>query len=643
MLQPGTLIHQRYQIVGQVGKGGTGEVYEAIDTRLRHRVALKQMLITDPAYARVFEHEAILLADLDHARLPKVTDHFSDPPNGQFLVMEFIPGADLATLLQQQGGPFPVAQVLVWADQLLDLLIYLHNRTPPVLHRDIKPGNLKVAQDGTLRLLDFGLAKGVLTQTHLTSDRSVFGYTEAYAPLEQIQGTGTEARSDLYAVGATLYHLLVGAPPPDALTRAAQLLNQQPDPLRPPHERTPAMPQAVSAALVQALSIQITARPANATVLRDALRAALPSSAGTSAPLDPTLVAPFQTVAARQGGQQPPAVGTRTLVVPSQPKPKPRKSPVLWLGALVVVLVGVFLWVANRGTAHPPTSAPVVVPPTFTRTTEPPTVAPAVVPPTNQPAWVPEMVAVPAGSFLMGSNSADSQADGDEYPQHTLILPAYEIGKTEVTNAQFRPFVEGDGYTNQAYWTKAGWAWRQAEKITQPGCWDDAAFNGDAQPVACVSWFEAVAYTRWLSVKTGLNFSLPTEAEWEYAARGSKGLIYPWGNTWDAKRVNSSESGLYKTMPVGSYPSGASPFGAMDMAGNVWEWCATQGGKPYPYQLEDEWQTAYLEATAEYRVLRGGSSWNKSTSVRGAYRNYNLPRDRYDDKGLRVASHSLMP
>ena len=395
MLQPGTLINQRYQIVGQVGKGGTGEVYEAIDTRLRHRVALKQMLITDPAYARVFEHEAILLADLKHIRLPKVTDHFSDS-NGQFLVMEFIPGADLAALLQQQGGPFPVAQVLLWADQLLELLAYLHNRTPPVLHRDIKPGNLKVAQDGTLMLLDFGLAKGVLTQTHLTSDRSVFGYTEAYAPLEQIQGTGTEARSDLYAVGATLYHLLVGTPPPDALTRAAQLLNQQPDPLRPPHERTPAMPQAVSAALVQALSIQITARPANATVLRDALRAALPSSAGTSAPLDPTLVAPFQTVAARQGGQQPPAVGTRTLVVPSQPKSK--LSPLLWLGALVVVLVGAFFLLAKGGTptAQPPASGPVVtsaagvVPPTDASTITPivmlPTLAPttvSTVPPTT--------------------------------------------------------------------------------------------------------------------------------------------------------------------------------------------------------------------------------------------------------------------
>ena len=268
------------------------------------------------------------------------------------------------------------------------------------------------------------------------------------------------------------------------------------------------------------------------------------------------------------------------------------------------------------------------------------------------PAWAPAMVKVPAGPFLMGSTDqqiatvvsqgASAAWVKNEQPQHTLNLPDYWIGKTEVTNAQFRPFVEGDGYTNQAYWTAAGWAWRQAENITQPSYWNDATWNGPDYPVIGVSWFEAVAYCRWLSKQTGIEFRLPSEAEWEKAARGSNGLIYPWGNTWDASLVNSSESGLQQTTPVGSYPKGASPYGALDMAGNVWEWCATQWGKAYPYQLEDEWQAAYLEATADYRVFRGGSSWHNSTYVRGAYRDLG-PRGGDFSVGLRVASHSLVP
>ena len=269
------------------------------------------------------------------------------------------------------------------------------------------------------------------------------------------------------------------------------------------------------------------------------------------------------------------------------------------------------------------------------------------------PAWVPELVKVPAGPFLMGSTdqqvatvvSQGASADWvkNEKPQHTLTLPDYWIGKTEVTNAQFRPFVKGDGYTNQAYWTAAGWAWRQAKKITQPLYWNDAKWNGANYPVVCVSWFEAVAYCRWLSTQTGIEFRLPSEAEWEKAARGSDGRIYPWGNTWDASLVNSNESGVQETTPVGSYPKGASPYGALDMAGNVWEWCATQRGKTYPYQPEDEWQTAYLDATADTRVLRGGSSWNNSIYVRGAYRSRDDPCGRSNVRGLRVASRSLVP
>ncbi|NCC37506.1 MAG: formylglycine-generating enzyme family protein, partial [Chloroflexia bacterium] len=260
----------------------------------------------------------------------------------------------------------------------------------------------------------------------------------------------------------------------------------------------------------------------------------------------------------------------------------------------------------------------------------------------NRPPWVPTLVKVPAGPFLMGSSDADTMAHSDEKPQHRLVLPDYWIGTTPVTNAQFRPFVEGDGYTNRAYWTEAGWQWREGDKIIKPDYWDDAKWNGDNYPVVGVNWFEAVAYVRWLSAQTGHPFRLPSEAEWEKAARGSEGLIWPWGNRWEAGRCNSEEAGIAKTSPVGQFPGGASPYGALDMAGNVWEWCATQSGKGYPYQLEDEWQAAYLEGD-KVRKLRGGSWYREQKFVRASYRNDVTPRSRNSSNGLRVASHSLMP
>ncbi len=254
---------------------------------------------------------------------------------------------------------------------------------------------------------------------------------------------------------------------------------------------------------------------------------------------------------------------------------------------------------------------------------------------------LPEMIEIPAGPFLMGSSDDDEQADSDEKPQHRLELPTYWIGKTPVTNAQFRPFVAGDGYTNRDYWTAAGWQWREQEKIIRPRYWDDTQWNGDDYPVVGISWYEAVAYCRWLSAQTGHDLRLPTEAEWEKAARGPEGRIWPWGNTWEAGRCNSREAGEQRTTPVGSYPDGAGPYGVLDMAGNVWEWCATTWRKRYPYQVEDEWTDAYL-AGNNGRVRRGGSWISGQKFVRGAIRNYgDFPHNRKDlFNGLRLAGHS---
>jgi len=190
--------------------------------------------------------------------------------------MELIEGADISELLQQRNGAFPLADVLRWADELLDALDYLHTHEPAVVHRDIKPQNLKLTSRGQVVLLDFGLAKGTSTQTRAAqaTAASVFGYSRNYAPLEQIQGTGTDARSDLYSLGATLYHLLTGMPPVDALTRASAIVNGQPDPLRPAHLAHAQVPSAVSEILRRSMSQNAAHRQPAAADMRVALRRA---------------------------------------------------------------------------------------------------------------------------------------------------------------------------------------------------------------------------------------------------------------------------------------------------------------------------------------------------------------------------------
>jgi S1-C subfamily serine protease/tRNA A-37 threonylcarbamoyl transferase component Bud32 len=266
-----TILQGRYRIVRQLGRGGMGAVYEAVDERLSRTVALKETLAESDELKRAFDREARLLANLRHPALPKVIDHFSEN-DGQFLVMEFIPGLDLGELLARRARPFSPAEVLRWADDLLDALDYLHTHEPPVIHRDIKPANLKLTAQGRIVLLDFGLAKGVAGHmTRTTSGLSVVGYTLNYAALEQIQGERTSPRSDLYSLAATLYQLLTGRIPEDALKRAADMFDDKEDPLAAINKINTEVPEGFSAILMQALSLKPSLRPASATEMRAAL------------------------------------------------------------------------------------------------------------------------------------------------------------------------------------------------------------------------------------------------------------------------------------------------------------------------------------------------------------------------------------
>ncbi|MGC9025362.1 MAG: formylglycine-generating enzyme family protein, partial [Chloroflexia bacterium] len=286
----------------------------------------------------------------------------------------------------------------------------------------------------------------------------------------------------------------------------------------------------------------------------------------------------------------------------------------LALVSLALVVTVLVLAAAGLFSPRPPTPA-VAILPTYT-------VPPSPIPPTPQSdigstrtraADGMVMVYVPAGEFLMGSSDADPMADSDGKPQHTVYLDAYWIDRTEVTNAQYRRCVE-------------------AGACSAPGCWGDSNLNGAEQPVVCVDWHQAQAYCAWAGGR------LPTEAEWEKAARGTDGRIYPWGDAFDGSRLNCDEDrcgdGWPYAAPVVSFPRGASPYGALDMAGNVWEWVSDwyDGG----YYAGSPSRNPSGPASGDIKVLRGGSWYiDNPASLRAANRVGDDPDLRVDGIGFR--------
>jgi formylglycine-generating enzyme required for sulfatase activity len=242
----------------------------------------------------------------------------------------------------------------------------------------------------------------------------------------------------------------------------------------------------------------------------------------------------------------------------------------------------------------------------------------------------PQMVRIPAGEFLMGTREEDVDIIANEsgverknieieIPRHKVFVKEFEIGKYPVTNFEYRAFVQDTGHEPPPHW--------ESDQYPE-GLGDHSVAN--------VSWHDAVAYCEWLSEKTGQPYRLPTEAEWEKAARGTEGRKFPWGDEWDASRCNTREGGPGTTTPVGQYsPEGDSPCGLADMAGNVWEWCAdwfqAYPGNSFP-------DKAYGET---YKVLRGGSWFNDQRIARCAFRGRFNPDDRYTNFGFRCVRGSL--
>jgi serine/threonine-protein kinase len=276
-LKTGEVLRGRYRIRERIGQGGMGNIYLADDLRLEgRRCALKEVEHDRTVPAKIlketreqFLREATILARLDHPNLPKVSDFFTIAAR-DYLVMDYVPGRDLRTVMLAARSRrlfLPEEDVLRWASQLSDALSYLHKQDPPLVHRDIKPSNLKVTPDGLLKLVDFGLVKA-LAPDEMTITVIQGRGTALYTPLEQYGGDGqhTDARSDIYALGATLYHLLTNTPPVDARQRFLY-----PESLVPPRKLNPAVSARTERAILWAMELHPDERPDSVDALRETL------------------------------------------------------------------------------------------------------------------------------------------------------------------------------------------------------------------------------------------------------------------------------------------------------------------------------------------------------------------------------------
>ena len=611
-LSPGQTLNNRYRIVKLLGQGGFGAVYRAWDSNLDCPRALKENFDTSPESQRQFRREAQILTVLTHPNLPKVVDHFVIQGQGQYLVMDYIEGQDLEEMLKNQGNPLPEAQVLGWFSQICDALIYLHSQNPPIIHRDIKPGNIKITPQGKALLVDFGIAK--VYDVNSSTTMGARAVTPGYSPQEQYGQGKTDARTDVYALGATLYHLLTGKQPPESIQRNLGMA------LTPPRQINPALSEQTEQVVLKAMARLPERRWQSVGEMKEA----------------------FARRIVQKNRIQTAVAGQRKTSTTPKRQTAPTKKVWGWIASVIAGLIvltivglGVASWISSgeeqvtdvpQALALPATLTQTTFPPTFTQTVTPTltptfTLIPNTPTPTNTPAIIIdardiEMALIPAGEFLMGAPDSDKAALSNEKPQHPVYLDDFYIDVYEVTNAMYMACVDAGRCKsfNDNDYRSAGY---------------------ENYPVGGPTWNMAQTYCEWRGI------SLPTEAQWEKAARGGlEGKLYYWGDGKpDCTLANFNDSGeapcLRKVAVVGSYPPNG--YGLYDMAGNMWEWVWDWYQENY-YGSLSTWSNPTGPDTGQYRMRRGGS-WNGGIDLyaRITLREEHSPSDSSGDVGFRCA------
>jgi serine/threonine-protein kinase len=655
----GQVLDGKYRIDSLIGQGGMGAVYRATHILMDHQCAVKVLhssMMSDPSAIPRFQREARAAAKIRHQNAIAVNDFGITSDNVVYLVMEFFPGQSLRSLIREQGA-LSVERTAKIIDRVAAALDAAHQQG--IIHRDVKPDNVMLRElpngEDEVKVLDFGIAK-MVDQSSLNESLTITGTiigTPHYLSPEQCRAaTDLDARSDLYSLAIVTFEMLTGSVPYIAATPIAVAMMHISDPPPPLVGRVANISPRAEAVIHRAMGKKREDRqqsvldfsreffeavfgfsparegtqyigdrgsgyvggytgegvntpqaiPGNGTVMmrgQTTGQTAVPTpsgfpatpSTGSQQVVDPRVATPMPSHTIVAGG-----LGTNTpatvMVAPSDsgtyapPAPSPsRRGLILGLGAAVVVLGGLAAgWAGGLFSSKP---APVVQQP------EPPTGP-------SQPP--PGMILIPGGTFTMGRNGGDIY----ESPPHQVDVKPFFLDKTEVTNKQYAEFVQATGYQ-------------------PPSDWVNGTFKvGDGDlPVVNVEWKDARAYAEWAKKR------LPTEAEWEYAARGTDGRLYPWGNEWVPGNAYTKESGLKTLQPVGSSPSGASPFGVLDMAGNVWEWCQDNFA-PYPGSTAEP-------KDLTFKIIRGGSLGDDKTKASATYRNWVPPERRYEALGFRCA------
>lgn len=437
-LERGALLHKRYRVVEILGQGGMGSVYRAVDENLGVDVALKENLFTTDEYARQFRLEAVILANLRHPNLPRVSDHFVVGEQGQYLVMDFIDGEDLRQRMERMGTISEEDAVMIGA-AMCDALSYLHTRKPPILHRDIKPGNVKITPDGHIFLVDFGLAKVVQgSQATTTGARAM---TPGYSPPEQYGTARTDPRTDIYSLGATLYAALTGIIPEDGLARAME--NADLTPLR---KRNNKVSRRLASTIEKAMEIDPADRYQSGEEFKKAL---LGSRAKTQRlPGQYTVTPPpadFETILDRkkdsEQGSKPPSRKPGLMAVEPQNEFKPPRKKNRRRGCLLPFLIALLLVLGGVGGIS--VLFPALVPASVAGYI--PWVAQTPVKmPTEQPIYTPELVmaltATPEHPTLVPSHT----------PTVTL-MPTPGLTETPTITVTPSPTPIGGGYGQVAF------------------------------------------------------------------------------------------------------------------------------------------------------------------------------------------------
>lgn len=571
ILEIGRIINNRYRVDGHLGGGGMAEVYKVWDDQRKVYLAMKvlrQDIAQDPIFLRRFQREAQNLAKLKH---PNIVRYYGLEREKllAFLLMEYVDGQGLqAEILLAEGKPLSYKRVLDVMNPICAALHYAHNLD--LVHCDIKPGNILVERIGRIVLTDFGIARHMDSATMTL----IGAGTPAYMAPELVQGHEPSPQSDIYSLGITLYEMLTGGERPFTGDRATitgstvekvrwEHQNLKPEP---PSKYNKNISKNIDAIVMRCLEKNPSQRYATISEFIDHLT----------------------------GKRSPP----RQL--PPSPPPPPHPQPVvpLWKRWYFWVIIAGIAYLLSKILPPPHPPAPV---PTVPASTKPiPTETPDNIRVSQMDGM--EMALVPEGTFIMGTEENDPIAYDDEKPVREVYLDAFWIDKTEITNGMYEKCVDVGVCLSQ---------YKSEYHNPNTGSYHFGEAQFRDYPAVYVNWEDASTYCDWADRR------LPTEAEWEKAARGLNGYKYPWGNSSPDSSFANFNQNIGDTKPVGSYSKGASPYGALDMAGNVWEW--VNDWYDDRYDLNDL-DNPLGPSSGKVHVIRGGSFFPDEIYIRTTMR-----------------------